>query len=378
LNNSFCGDWNEEEHGMADPRAKASLGVENPGLYNMNRMVTTYSIAVTEPKSPGRKEQKTTLGALQAPAPGKSGKSKSPNSGRRNKNRRSQTMSVADPNPMANSVLNRQGAGSISLKGTQELVGDKFLAAQLDPKRISMDPSPGKRSRKLSRQVSKLSVTPSKKISRQASEISASPSKLSITPSKKFSRHLSKLSITPSKKISRHLSKISVTPSKKISRHLSKLSGSPSGKISGGSPSGISSDFSPGDALSKNSKKIKRNPGFGKKLDEIKRSPGSFNELKSKKPISVVVDSQGRIKSHARSNMSIAISTSPLPIRQANRPKIKKCVTETGKVVKEKEQLSNAQKDTEYSVENDKDDPLYNLGETPTMAVQKKRTRKNS
>ncbi len=29
-----------------------------------------------------------------------------------------------------------------------------------------------------------------------------------------------------------------------------------------------------------------------------------------------------------------------------------------------KEQPPNAQKDTEYSVENDKDDPLYNLGET--------------
>jgi hypothetical protein len=348
---------------MADPKAKASLGPENPGRYNMKRMVTTYSIAVTEPKSPGRKEQKKTLGALQAPAPYKSGKSKSPNPGRRNQNRRSQTMSVADPNPMANSVLNRQETGSIPLKGTEEFVRDKYLEAQLDPKRISVDQSPGKRSKALSRQVSKTSLAPSKKMSKQVSKISASPSKLSVAPSKKFSRQLSKLS---------------VVPSKKITRRLSKLSGKPSGKISGRSPSGISSDFSPGTALSKNSKNSNRNSSFAEKLDKLKSSPASFNGLKIKKPISVLGDSQGRIKSLARSNVSIAINTSPLPVRKANRPKIKQSVTETGQVIKVKEQLSNAQKDSEYSLENDKDDPLYNLGETPTMPVKKKRPHKNS
>jgi hypothetical protein len=323
---------------MADPRAKANLPIDNPNNSNMKRMVTTYSIAVTEPQhgvSPKGQGQQPTLGALQAPTPGKSGKSKSPNSGWRNQNRRSQTMSVADPNPMINSVksLKRKESGSISLKGTKELLRDSDLELT-PPEGISVDKIPGKLSKKLSRQGSKLSVSPRKKMSRQAS----------------------KLSVSPSKKMSRQVSELSVSPSKKMSRPRSIGFG----KISGGCSSGVSSDFSHGTALSKNSKK---KSGFGK-LDGYKKSLGSFNEKKSKvsKPISVLGNSEG--KSHACSNVKIDISTIPVTVTKGNKLKLKPSSADTIKNGKMKEQLPNAQKDTEYSVENDKDDPLYNLGET--------------
>jgi hypothetical protein len=338
LNNSIEGDWNEEELGMADPRAKENLPVDNPNNPTMKRMVTTYSIAVTEPNhgvSPKGQGKEPTLGALQAPEPSKSGKSKSPKSGRRDQNRRSQTMSVADLNPMMNSVnsIKRKQSGSNPLKGTKEFSRDALLDKTL-PDGISIDKSPGGRSKKLSRQASKLSASPSKKISRQASKLSASPSK----------------------KISRQASKLSASPSKKISTPLTIGSG----KISGGCSSGVSSDFSHGTALSKNSEK---KSGF-EKLDGYKKSLGSLNEIKRKisKPISVVGNSKG--KNHARSNVKIAISTSPSPVTKGNKLKLKHSSAETIQNGKMKEQMSNAQKETEYSLEYDKDDPLYNLGET--------------
>jgi hypothetical protein len=259
-------------------------------------------------------------------------------------------MSVADPNPMIDSIksLNRKESGSIPLKGTKELFRDSHLELT-PPEGISVDKSPGKRLKKLSRQGSKLSVSPRKKMSRQES-------KLSVSPSKKISRQESKLSVSPSKKMSRQVSELSVSPSKKMSRPQSIGFG----KISGGCSSGVSSDFSHGTALSKNSKK---KSGFGK-LDGYKKSLGSFNEKKSKvsKPISVVGNSEG--KSHARSNVKIAISTIPVTVTKGNKLKLKHSSAETIKNGKMKEQLPNAQKDTEYSLENDKDDPLYDLGET--------------
>jgi hypothetical protein len=306
LNNSIDGDWNEEEPGMADPRAKENLPVDNANNPTMKRMVTTYSIAVTEPNhgvSSKGQGQQPTLGALQAPEPSKSRKSKSPKSGRRDQNRRSQTMSVADLNPMMNSVnsLNRKQSGSNPLKGTKEFSRDAHLDKTL-PDGISFDKSPGGRSKKLSRQASKLSASRCKKMSRQAS-------KLSVSPSKKFSTPLT----------------------------------IGSGKISGGCSSGVSSDFSHGTALSKNSEK---KSGL-EKLDGYKKSRGSFNEIKRKisKPISVASNSKG--KNHAHSIVKIAISTSPSPVTKGNKLKLKHSSAETIQNGKMKEQMSNAQKDTE-------------------------------
>jgi hypothetical protein len=62
--------------------------------------------------------------------------------------------------------------------------------------------------------------------------------------------------------------------------------------------------------------------------------------------------------------VKIGISTSPSPVTKGNKLKLKHSSAETIQNGKMKEQMSNAQKDTQYSHENDKDDPLYNLGET--------------